>query len=97
MKQTIRMNGKKHSILKSFEKLYQRLSNINGIESVGTGRFSAVKNPEKSEGVKIQYYNPTTRIFKVRAIKGNERQYFYAKAEAGKEDLSKKGIESLIG
>ena len=62
---TIRLDGKKHSMLREFVEAFEYLESIEGVESVHFGRFAekGIKNTGRCYSIK--YYNETTRTMKL--------------------------------
>ena len=77
---TIRLNGKKHSIPRCFVPFMKSLeSKINIIENIGIGKWNKGCNREPE--VKIKSYNETTRKMKVECYSEGYKQVFYVQVQ----------------
>ena len=90
-KQTIRLDGKKHSIPRCFENLLYDLENLAGIRNIGTGRFRA-RNYRTRNCVEIKYYDEHTPKMKITAHKGRFSQDFYLRVTPSEREY----IESRL-
>jgi hypothetical protein len=64
-KKTIRLAQKSHSIPVCFLDFYADISDLLGVELVGTGKFMRRKKPEYVPKYNIQYYDARTGFIKV--------------------------------
>ncbi|MBU2104243.1 MAG: hypothetical protein KKF67_00495 [Nanoarchaeota archaeon] len=95
MKDTIRLDGSHHSMLRVFVGFYSHLRYIDGVDSTRTGRFFYGRLGEKS-GVHYQWYNPTTRVTRLKVVKGRKKQYFDIRAKRGEEEKLREHIRGLV-
>ncbi|MBI1936207.1 hypothetical protein HYS31_07245 [Candidatus Woesearchaeota archaeon] len=76
------ITGKKHGIVREFAPFVSDLEALAEVEGVGVGKFAEVGHRAKPSMYHIQYYNPTTRIIKVRATGNGFSQEFFVMVRA---------------
>lgn len=74
MKQTIRPDGRKHSMPKSMQGFFSELESLAGVEAVDSGRFIP-RNKVNGFEARIQYYDDSRRIFRLRVAYGGFISY----------------------
>lgn len=91
----IRLDGKKHSIPEEFLDVFQYLQSIEGIEEVGSGRFTD-KGTKNGRKYTIKYYDATTKKMKLE-IKGQKsKQDFFLRINPDSIDGVKRYLEGII-
>lgn len=78
-KNTIRLDGKKHTMPNCFVKFFADLEALVGVERVGTGNYWQ-KGPITNQCL-IKYYDTTTHTLKVNITGSGWTQDFYVRIE----------------
>ena len=83
---TTTLKGKKHRIPRCMISFLDVLSGLDGVESIGQGRFSPLKEYSRKQINKIKYYDEPTRTLKLKVNFEEFSQDFYLRVKPGERE-----------